>query len=353
MCMQLSAPKIDFSRNDPTTIAIRTVTEFLSVVFSLVCFSRLGAYEYYYYIVQYNNTTGVAVPEYRNSHEPSVAANLVLFVTLVVFQFPFMNGYILFMYDRCVIGGWHPMRVMLCFWLVGVQVLGVGVAWAIIRWLEGAWQDTIIWIAPQGAATDAGMKMEAEFLEEFVAVTALLVGYIHLVYLNFKSEKFNLFGSEEHYFAPFSETTKKLAIPMAFMVQVTLLVAGLLRCFPTAHLSPHISCYLLMMQYTTWQRFGYRMLGGVLAFGATWLLFWFGYDKRTQAHPEKPYKLRRTDTAASAGREESVHAHLIGQTVPTWESPVMGDQKAISFNNPYRHAGVSPVATHEESVRCC
>ena len=104
-------------------------TELSSVLFQLVCFSRLRAKDYYYLI---NQNAGFA--EYDNSQlEPSLTANFVLFVTLLIFQFPFLNGYILCMYDTCVIGRTSYWRVFYCFWLVGVQVLAVVMVWLIIR----------------------------------------------------------------------------------------------------------------------------------------------------------------------------------------------------------------------------
>jgi hypothetical protein len=361
----------DFSPNDATTILIRTLTEFSSVFFSIVCFSRLGAYEYYY---KYDNTS-VSDSKFHNTQEPSVAANLVLFVTLVIFQFPWMNAYIVFTYDRCVIGGPHKQydqqfwRIMCCLWLLVVQMLGVLAAWGTI---DGArkWKD-VIWNAPQGAATDAGFENWVfEIAEEFFAVTALLVGYIHLTYLNFKTVHFNIFESKEHLFSKFSEPTKRMAIPMPFMLHITLLVAGLLRCFPSAHLSPHVSFYLLLMQYSSPARFGCRIAGGVLAFGVTWALFWFGYAHRMKPRemwPNKPsdqsehavlvqeelarlrqavealvfsptlgqsemgeaepFVLRRSETPASAGMPSDHDENFTDRTSGT----------AISFNNAYRH----------------
>ncbi len=83
----------------PETILIRSLTELSEVFFQLCCFSRLGTNDYYYVV---DITTGLS--NAVNSNEPSLVANLVLFVTLVVFQFPFLNGYILLMYDTCGIG---------------------------------------------------------------------------------------------------------------------------------------------------------------------------------------------------------------------------------------------------------
>jgi hypothetical protein len=258
---------------------------------------------------------------------------------------------------------------MCCVWLLVVQMLGVLAPWG-TSYGARKWKD-VIWNAPQGAATDAGFENWGfEIAEEFFAVTALLVGYIHLTYLNFKTVHFNIFVSKEHLFSKFSEATKRMSIPMTFMLHITLLVAGLLRCFPSAHLSPHVSFYLLLMQYSSPARFGCRIFGGVLAFGVTWALFWFGYAWRmkpremwpnkpsdqsehallvqeelaklrqavealvfspTQGQPEMgdaaPYALEHSETATSVGmpphQDKSVRDRVSGS--------------AISFNNTYRH----------------
>jgi hypothetical protein len=100
----------EFKKISWTTELIRSIMEFSSVLFQLVCFSRLGANDYYFIV---NNTTGVA--EHKSQLEPSLTANLVLFVTLVLFQFPFMNAYILFMYDTCVFASTSWARIAGCF----------------------------------------------------------------------------------------------------------------------------------------------------------------------------------------------------------------------------------------------
>jgi hypothetical protein len=330
-------------KNSLEAVFTRTLTEFLSVFCSLVCFSRLGAFEPSYKIVGFNNTSGVLVPEYESSYEPSLAANLVLFVTLVVFQFPFMNGYIVFTYDRCVIGGFHPGRILLCFWLEVCHGLGVLAACGVI-WTARNWKG-IVWNAPQGKATDEGFQNYGfEASEEFFAVTVLLVGYIHLTYNSFK--KVGIFGSEEHLFSKFSDETKQRPIPLEFILHMTLLVAAVLRCFPSAHLSPHVSLYLLLMQYSSPGRFGCRIGGGVGAFVVTWAMFWFLYEKRTQAHGEpgaplpESQRLLESDSDAIANGQDSGATHLVYQgppkEVPTPSQPPMTGT-AISFNNAYRH----------------
>ena len=297
-----------FEEIDGGTFSIRAATEFCSVLFQLVCFSRLGA------------------------QEPALAANFVLFVTLVIFHFPFLNGYILFMYDTCVIGRTSWWRIGCCVFLLGFQILAVVAVWGIIKGIQEHWKGTITWIVPQVEATDEGRNLWAEFFEEFFAVMALLVGYIHLVYLNAKS----LFHSPSHTFSEITPAERKLAIPLAFIMQITLLVAGLLRAFPTSHLSPHISCYLLIMRYTTWLGFLMRMLGGIAAFCVTYLLFWRGYVPQTGIHPEPP-----APPAPPKGNEaekEPLISHVFTPIGPPSDLiPHSEMRPAISFRNAYRH----------------
>jgi hypothetical protein len=308
------------------TVLIRTFAEFAAVLFQLVCFSRLGTRDYYYLV---NHKAEFA--EYDNSQlEPSLAANFVLFVTLVVFQFPFMNAYILFMYDMCVIAHTSWWRILCCFWLLGVQIVGVLMAWRVIRDVQMRWKGTLTWIVPAFQATDTGISMEAEFYEEFLAVLALLVGYIHLTYLNFG--KLGLFRSPEHLFSELSPQVLAIPIPMTFIMQMTLLVAGLLSAFPTSHLSPHISCYLLSMGYTTWARFYFRLLGGGAAFIVTYCLFWLGYAPRVGVHPFPKWRPIRQD----AGEYSQIPTAASGKP-GSYNNPVKMQLAAISFHNAYRH----------------
>ena len=336
------------------TVVIRVFSEFSSVLFQLVCFSRLGANDYYY-VAPTGNVTRSTEAVYRNSHEPSLAANLVLFVTLVLFNFPFMNGYILFMYDTCVLGRTTTWRVLMCFVLVGCQLLGVLAAHAFIHRAQEeqqTWQGTITWIVPKGGANNTGRNIGVELFEELVAVTALLVGYVHVTYYNFGET--GLFQSTTHTFSKFT-LEKKLPVQLPFILHMTLLVAGLLRAFPTAHLSPHVSLYILLMGYTTPEAFGCRIGGGCLGFLVAYALFWGPYIRRTGVREAAdlcrrpppdyvytvglaqdageallaPYPLRRSDTMASAGREESVHSSRGVGTAP--------QAQTISFNNAYRH----------------
>ena len=348
----------DYINIDPATVGIRLVTELCAVVFQIVCFSRLGANAYYFVpkpvAVTHNTTNGTSVGAFEgglvNSKEPSLDSNLVLLVTLVLFQFPFLNGYIVFMYETCVIGGVSgptgALRVLLCLVMTGVQLLAVLCATQLIFGVQNAqdpWK-ALTWMVSKEKleASDDGRNMGSEFLEEFVAVTALLVGYVHLTYLNFeydKKQEARLFASPALLFAKIEPVVRKLAVPMPFILHVTLLVAGLLRAFPTAHLSPHVSLYLALMGYTTWGAFGWRMFGGVVGFFVAYVMFWGVYVRSVEVHgkswggnarpegppfavldsnqagqaAEGPAALRRSETMASAGRT------------------------AISFNNAYRH----------------
>jgi glycerol uptake facilitator-like aquaporin len=154
---------------------------------------------------------------------------------------------------------------------------------------EHSWK-ALTWMVSKDKleASDETRNMGSEFLEEFVAVTALLVGYVYLTYLNFQYDKEpKLFRSSTHLFSTIEPVVQKLAVPMPFILQVTLLVAGLLLAFPTAHLSPHVSLYLARMGYMTWGTFGYRILGGIVGFLVAYVMFWGVYVGRTRVHKVK------------------------------------------------------------------
>jgi hypothetical protein len=300
------------------TLFIRSVTEFSAVIFQLICFSRLGAKDYYYLVNQ-----NADFARYDNSQlEPSLAANFVLFVTLLIFQFPYLNGYILFMYDTCVVGRSSLQRKGSCLILTGIQIIAVVVVWSIIRAAQEHWKGTITWIVPQVQATDDGRAWWAEFVEEWFAVMALLVGYIHLTYLNFEP----LFCSSKHTFSDFSPEVLDYAIPLPFIMQITLLVAGLLRAFPTSHMSPHISCYIMAMGYTTWPAFFLRMAGGVAGYISAYLWYWYSYVPRHSKLSSKypTYKYGKTIIT-------------MYQKVPTKNEAFLNNTFAISFQNTPRH----------------
>jgi glycerol uptake facilitator-like aquaporin len=277
----------------------------------------------------------------------------VLFVTLVLFQFPYLNGYIVFMYETCVIGRVSgptgALRVLLCLVMTGVQLLAVLCATQLIFAVQNA-QDSwkaLTWMVSNQKleASDDGRNMGSEFLEEFVAVTALLVGYVHLTYLNFqynKKDEARLFRSRTHLFSRIDEAVQALPIPIAFILQVTLLVAGLLRAFPTAHLSPHVSLYLALMGYTTWGAFGWRMFGGIVGFLVAYVMFWGVYVRRTRVHKVKLGYIQDSDYFVVEGEEEVYDKPGSGAT------PVQRSQSSRDFNTP---GGPGSAAATANSVR--
>jgi hypothetical protein len=153
--------------------------------------------------------------------------------------------------------------------------------------------------------------------------------------------------------------TKKLAIPMEFTLHMTLLVAGLLRCFPTAHLSPHISFYLLIMRYTTWKGCACRVGGGLIGVGLSCAFFWGYYAKITGVHEEAENR-KVVSVPGVNGVYQVVSNRNDGVVVPVGTTPrnkghrdmsdlkplpkerpaaggVSGSHGAISFHDAYRH----------------
>ncbi len=97
-----------------------------------------------------------------------------------------------------------------------------------------------------------------------------------------------------------------------------------MRAFPTAHLSPHVSAYLLIMRYTTWGAWYWRSLGGLSAFGVAYVLFWCAYETRTRVH--------------SREKERIVGFQVLSRHNPADVQESVHDRRpAISFNNAYRH----------------
>ena len=104
-------------------------------------------------------------------------------------------------------------------------------------------------------------------LEELIAVSSLLMGFLYLAWLR-----------------PEHKETNTPKIDIQFFLSLTLLVAASIRAFPTAHLAPHVSTYLLASgQITGWVWF-WRMFGGAVGVGVVcgWNYVRMRYHKEQQ-----------------------------------------------------------------------
>lgn len=294
--------------------------EFIAVFFQLICFSRLGLFDFF---------TGP----------------LVLYVTLIVFNFPFLNSY-LFACLRLSVWNRLSTDVRLPIAQIAVvlifQCSAALCAAAMTKPAKDRWSNrTAVWSSNVDATADVQYNDVRErepqdyalvFAEEFVAVMALLVGLVHLMEADKVVSKLlerwkaaseapeaedasdaskrptsgqptfppNARGNDDDVDqiptssldvgsscdfgptagAPFNfirsdASTKtnaanvnpgnRLPVPSAYILQVCLLVAGLTRAFPSAHQSLHVSIYVIMLRKGDDYINSTRIAGGVAA----------------------------------------------------------------------------------------
>jgi hypothetical protein len=118
----------------------------------------------------------------------------------------------------------------------------------------------------EGAVTD--WKVFNHFFDELFAVTSLLIGCVYLLWLAYlKKEKRDAKrdAKRESTQGTKYEESDIPWIDMRFYLHLTLLVAAVSQAFPSAHMSPHISGYLLFTQQIDKNVFGARVLAGVFA----------------------------------------------------------------------------------------
>lgn len=259
------------------------VKEFAAVLFQLLCYSRMGNYDFF-------------------------NGALVLFVTLTVFGFPFLNPSL---FATLRLGPWMKpseqsvlgtlLQVAL---MAGFQFSGAIAAAAVWYDIVGRWPSL-------GKAVDNGvlynnstfihgavynsLRSDVEedrtgaragiFFDEFVAQMVFMIGLIHIM----EAVVPTLLASAAWQPPPEKKDESSLPphtpIPLTFILCASLLVAGVTRAFPSAHQSPHISVFLLFLAYlgawgidtvACWLRFA----GGLSSVGVVLLYYWYVYVDR-------------------------------------------------------------------------
>jgi len=248
--------------------AFECVKGFVSVLFHLLCYARMGNYDFF-------------------------NGALILFVTLTVFGFPFLNSNLF----ACLrFGPWNTNsnlggslgQVVLMTAAHTIGAVVAAIAWHDIvkKWgiLDKA-VDGAVYTSIDGRVENDDDSRAAILFDELVAQAVFLVGVLHIIEATvpeFMRSAAWYSPSEENQKSP---TVKHTPIPLTFILYVSLLVAGVTRAFPSAHQSPHVSVYLLMMNglgtpgisYTAcW----FRLLGGVLSLAIALPYYWFVYVDR-------------------------------------------------------------------------
>jgi hypothetical protein len=223
--------------------------EYMAVTFQLVCLSRLGA--------------------------TPIVSTLVLLLTLIVFTGPLLNTWLMIANHACVQHNFFG-NIPLILLIMLAQAAGTASAYGIVEAFASKSLETqaksvdtqLIWMTPvkikegEGAVTD--WKLWNHFFDELFAVTSLLIGCVYLLWLaHLKKEKRD--SKRESRKAGQEEESDIPWIDMRFYLHLTLLVAAVSQAFPSAHMSPHISGYLLSTKQIDKEVFGIRFGAGVVA----------------------------------------------------------------------------------------
>ena len=271
---------------------VQCAKEFIAVWFQLVAYSRLGAFDFF-------------------------NGSLVLYVTLVVFNFPILNSYLFSVMRFGPWGGnnftWFSWNKS--YWIVQTLLItlsqGVGafVAAKCTNKFKDNWPNlkvtssngtdfgfTYTDIDDELSKSDSVSNHFYLVLEEFFAVLILLIGLIHLIHAEQGGLLHNAYGSEviekSSEKAPFvaseiAETDivnvkhKPSPIPIQLIFFASILVAGITRAFPSAHQAFHISVYLGVTNVYSLKTVIFRIIGGVLATLVSilyynWMYIWIG-----------------------------------------------------------------------------
>jgi len=241
--------------------------EFGSVFFNLICNSRLSNQDYYY------GVNATAASGYDIGSDPIFASSasfssmFVLLLTLIVFNAPFLNTWLVAVDYKCVEDGFNKKRWYTLGGIIAAHTAAVVLAFWIIDGVRNDWQSSITW---PDIKKEAKLQQDNYFwavmFEELFAVASLLVGFLYLAWLR-----------------PRPSMSATPILDIQFCISLTLLVAATGRAFPTAHLSPHVSTYKWISREITFWPWFWHMLGGLVASGL--VLFW--NTRRIEFHEEQ------------------------------------------------------------------
>jgi hypothetical protein len=259
------------------SILLQCLKEFVAVLFQLLCYARMGNYDFF-------------------------NGPLILFVTLTVFGFPFLNSNL---FTLLRFGPWNKSSE---FSVLGMLSQVVCVAFAQILGAAaaaGAWYNIVGRWKMLGEAVDngilytntsvhgavynsldsnveqeAGLAQFSIFMDECVAQATFLIGLIHIAEVTLPGLLASAAWSTPPQLKP-----KHTPVPLHFILGVCVLVAGVTRAFPSAHQSPHVSFYLLVTRrlgtegvdvHACWL----RIAGGVTSLVLALPYYWFVYMDR-------------------------------------------------------------------------
>ena len=266
--------------------------EFGSVFFNLICNSRLSNQDYFYGVNQtadagYNIASS---PSFTSS--ASFSSMFVLLLTMIVFNAPFINTWLVAVDYKCVEDGFNRKRWYTLGGIVAAHTAAVVLAFWITDSVRNDWKSSITWpdVRKEMTMQDDNYYWPVMF-EELFAVASLLIGFLYLAWLR-----------------PEPKQSKTPILDIQFCISLTLLVTATSRAFPTAHLSPHVSTYKWISREITFWPWFWHMLGGLVASG--FVLFW---DTR-----RKEYHAEQNDAVVFA---VGVGKGLSSDTTAYWKVP--------------------------------
>ena len=201
-----------------------------ALIFNIVCGSRLGSKDYYFNVnVNRTDSTYHIASDPSLASDNSLASTFVLLLTLIVFNGPFLNLWLVVVDYACIEDGFSRKRWYTFGVIVGAQIAAIFLSYFFINLMRNDWKSTITWPEFTVSFKEANAHYYwPTMLEELIAVSSLLMGFLYLAWLR-----------------PEHKETNTPKIDIQFFLSLTLLVAASIRAFPTAHLAPHVSTYLL------------------------------------------------------------------------------------------------------------
>ena len=237
----------------------------------------------------------------------------VLFLTLHVWNGPYLNFWLVSLDYMCVKSrtpatdpNGFTKLIRLCLILLA-HLIAVGLAYWLIPVTRDNFKSSMTW--PEISTTvNRDANMGYIFVEEVVAVSSLLVGFLYLAWLR---------SAECSSLRPAPKDGEPSGSDIEFFIRLTLVVTACKRAFPSAHLSPHVSTYLWFSGQIIVDEWATRFGSGVIA--SALVVLW---DK----------KLRNKTTV----EEPTV------EVVPLLKD--LGDFSAFSNNRPQTPANGGPQA---------
>jgi hypothetical protein len=209
----------------------------------------------------------------------------VLYATLVVFHFPFLNPYF-YWFSKLGLSDEYSWDVFFqCFIVVASQCVGAGVAAVSSKDLP-AYTEMHVDSNLGDLVSGKDMHPGFVFFEEFLAVCAFFMGVVYVLRCEVPEMLDN--------------TLQKNA-PIKAVMYVSVLVAGLSRAFPSAHFGLHVSVFMLARGVgSAW----FRVLGGCVGtlFSIVCFRVWWDFNKRQADKNESLLDKKPADSSARTER---------------------------------------------------